>query len=156
MADLKIKEVDTLPATLADRAMIIYDGQLWIGNSSNVPVPVKGYYVIEFSFDQSGTNTPTIQSYDKNETSYTLTASRVSSGVYRFTFPEDINADGYCYVINDNGTYNEVGSINVKYVNPEGSGVQYVAVTARDYTGSASDMSSTSPVGATLRVEIIA
>lgn len=54
MADLKLKEVDTLPATLAERSAIIYDGQIWIGNSSNEPVPSKGYkeYVGEFSLSE--------------------------------------------------------------------------------------------------------
>lgn len=65
MADLKLKEVDTLPATLAERSAIIYDGQTWIGNSDNEPRPSKGYR--EFVATISGEAPSSLDTIIKNE-----------------------------------------------------------------------------------------
>jgi hypothetical protein len=50
MADFKLIKKDTLPETLAENATIIYDGQIWIGNSDNEPSPAKGYREIVLTY----------------------------------------------------------------------------------------------------------
>lgn len=45
MADFKLKKVNSLPSTLAENAEIIFEGQTYIGNSSNEPVLTNKKYV---------------------------------------------------------------------------------------------------------------
>lgn len=72
---------DAVPATLREGEFAVVDGVTYVGNSSNVPVPVKGYLEYSALISQTTTNAPTV-TVIRNELSGTVVWTRSATGIY--------------------------------------------------------------------------